>query len=189
MKVFIAALFLLFSTLARAGIVDRVIYAGDTPLASDCRVTQTGPMELTVMPCSWTITGEARIVPKEKVPDLKGAMARGEVEMMPDGKRVRGWLKNRNGSFVRKRQTYRVIPKAVLTITAGQKYVIYMLKGPGQTMNIALMDPEDPRPDTFIDYLIFEFDVPAGTTDLSTIILEVFTVRPNFAPRKGLFEK
>ena len=172
-----------------AAITERIIYAGNTPLASDCRVTQTGPMELTVMPCSWTITGEARIVPREKVPDLQGAIARGEVELMPDGKRVRGWLKNKNGSYIRKQATYQVIPKAVLTIVAGQKYVVYMLQGPGQTMNIALMDPEDPRPSTFINYLVFQFVVPAGTTDLGTITLEVFTVRPDFPPAKGLFEK
>ncbi|KKL79491.1 hypothetical protein LCGC14_2014320, partial [marine sediment metagenome] len=41
-----------------AAITERIIYAGNTPLASDCRVTQTGPMELTVMPCSWTTTGD-----------------------------------------------------------------------------------------------------------------------------------
>ncbi|HEB27639.1 MAG TPA: hypothetical protein ENI05_07655 [Porticoccus sp.] len=173
-----------------AAITERIIHAGNTPLASDCQVTQTSFMELTVLPCFWTTTGQARIVPKEKVPDLVGAIARGEVEMLPDGKRVRGWLINKDGSFVSKRKTYRVIPKAVLTVVAGQTYIVYMLRAPGQNrMNIVLMDSEDPRPSTFINYLVFEFDVPFGTIDLSTVPLEVFTVRPNFPPAKGLFEK
>ena len=192
-----------------AAITERVIHAGDTPLASDCRVTQTGPMELTVMPCFWTTTGEARIVDVTKaignfadntlptfkerftsgIQELEHRVAAGEIEYMPDGKRIRGWLKNKDGSIIRKKATYRVAPKTVLTIVAGQKYVVYMLRGPGQTMNVALMNPADTRPSTFIDYLVFKFDVPVGTTDLNTITLEVFTVRPNFPPRKGLFEK
>ncbi|KKM22845.1 hypothetical protein LCGC14_1621180 [marine sediment metagenome] len=190
MKTFIAILIALFlGGSAQAAITERVIYAGDTPLASDCQVTQTGLMELTVMPCFWTTTGQARIVPKEKVLNLTGAISRGDVEMLPDGKRVRGWLIDKQGNIIERSATYRVTPKAVLTITAGQKYVVYMLQGPGQTINIALMDPADRRPNTFIDYLVFNFNVPAGTTDLSAVAIEVFTVRPNFPPAKGLFEK
>ncbi len=200
LKTLIISLSLLFigagGSWVSAAITERVIYAGDTPLASDCRVMQTGPMELTIMPCFWTTTGEARIFSAwqsirawiDNGP-LAEAISTGRAEWMPDGRRIRGWLTDKQGNIIERSKTYWVVPKAVLTIVAGQKYIVYMLKGLGQTMNIALMNPSDPSPETVINYLIFKFDVPAGTTDLSTITLEVFTVRPNLPPRKGLFEK
>ena len=191
----ISLLFALFlGGVAQATIIERVIYAGDTPLASDCLVTQTGPMELTVMPCFWTTTGQARIL--GPIDSLIAATGIGTVaRALREGKaewhynRVRVWLRDKQDNIIERSVTYQVTPKAVLTIVAGQKYAVYMLQGPGQTMTITLMDPEDPRPSTFINYLVFRFDVPTGTTDLSTITFEVFTVRPDFPPAKSLFEK
>lgn len=181
-----------------AAITERVIYAGDTPLESDCQVTQTGPMEITVMPCFWTTTGEARILTPSIIEWAAAKLGQGafgraigqnRAEWMPDNKRIRGWLVDSQGNIIERSVTYRLGQLAVLTITAGQKYRAYMVDGPGNTMTIFLMDPIDPLPFGFINYLIFKFDVPAGTTDLSTVTLEVFTVRPDFPPAKGLFEK
>ena len=198
MKILIVALLLLLlgggTDWVSAGITERVIYAGDTPLASDCQVTQTGFMELTVMPCFWTTTGEAKIL--GPIASFVAATGIGLVaQALREGKaewhhnRVRVWFRDKHGNIIERSVTYQVTPKVVLTMVAGQKYVVYMLRGLGQTMNIALMDPADPLPSTFINYLVFAFDVPFGTIDLSTVTLEVFTVRPHFPPAKSLFEK
>lgn len=189
-KVIISLVFwFLFAASGQARIVERTIYAGDTPLRSDCTVSQSGPMELTIVPCFWTITGQAKIVDRGKVSGLEGRTLRGEVEMMADGKRVRGWMKREDGTVVRKSVKYRLALMSVFSITAGGRYVLYMVNTVGQAMNVVLMSADDPRPATFIDYLVFPFDVPAGTTDLTTIDMEVFTVKPGFPLPKDIFTR
>ena len=182
------ALVFLLVGVANAVIVERVIYAGDTPLTSNCTVTQTGPMELAVSSCSWTTTGQSKVVAREKVPNLANEIAADRVVMMPDGKRVRGWLKDKGGNIIERSRT-RVLAPTVLNIIAGEEWVVYMVDGPGVTMNLILQPWDVKSPGGLIDYLIMPFKVPLGTTDLSVINIEVFTVRPDFPPAKGLFEK
>ena len=179
-----------------AAVTERVIHAGDTPLFSDCMVTQTGPMELTITPCTFTTTGEARIFSAwqsirawiDNGP-LAEAISTGRAEWMPDGRRIRGWLTDKQGNIIEKSVTWRLPTAAIITVTPGDTYFIYLVKKAGVTMETALVPVSDSSPVGYIHFLAFEFDVPAGTTDLSSIAIEVFTVRPNFPPAKGLFEK
>ena len=190
MKTLIIGLFflLLLPFLSQATITQRIIHAGDTPLFSDCAVTQTGPMELSVATCRWTTRGEAGIAPKEKVSDLSNKIAAGQAEMMPDGKRARWWLTDNQGNIIDKSRT-RVLPPTVLSISAGNTWVVYMVDGPGVTMTLRLQPWTGISPEGVLNYLLMPFKVPAGTTDLNTIDIEVFTVLPGFPAPKGLFEK
>ena len=172
-----------------AAITQRIIHAGDTPLASNCQVAQTGPMQLTVSACSWTTTGQAKIVHESKVPNLKNEIAAGRVERMPDGVRVRGWLRNAQGNIIEKSRTRFIPAKIILNIVAGETWVAYLVNGPGRTMVVTLQKRGEPRPTGTLDYILFPFVVPAGTTDLSAINIQVFTVLPGFPPAKGIFEK
>ncbi len=179
-----------------AAITEQTIYAGDTPMFSNCSVEQTGPMELTVMPCSWTTPGLARVFSiLESLPaqiglgELGKALRENKAEWLPGHQRVRVWWRDAEDNIIKKSRTRVLSVPKVLTITAGTFWVVYMVDGPGVTMDIVLQPWKVERPDNTLDYLIFEFDVPVGTTDLNTIDLEVFTVRPDFPPAKGIFEK
>ena len=180
----------------RAEIVERVVYAVDTPLASDCRVTQTGLMELMVMPCSWTTVGEARVFSVAKsIPaqlgfgPLAGAISQGKAEWMPNGLQVRAWLRDKNGDIVSRSERLSLPISAVITVPAGNTYFIYLVRKAGPIMEAILLPVSAPRPDNYVHILAFEFEVPIGTTDLSEVTIEVFTVRPGKKPKKGLFEK
>ncbi len=197
MKTLIISLLLLFlSGIAQAAITERIIYAGDTPLTSDCRVTQTGPMKLTVMPCSWTTTGEARILgPIDSLVAATGfgpvakALREGNAEWHHN--RVRVWLRDKQGNIIEKSRRRILSLATTLTITAGKRWAIYLLDGPGVTMIPTLVewDGLSGRPSDMLDYIVLPFLVPLNTIDLNTITIEVFTVRPDFPPAKGLFEK
>ncbi len=196
MKILGTFLALLFSVTVQAAISDRVIYSGDTPLASDCKVVQTGPLELTVAPCSFTTTGQARVFGRvQSMPALIGvgplatAVREGRAEWMQGGHRIRGWLTDKQGNIIERSVTWRLPTAAIITVTPGDTYFIYLVKKAGVTMETALLPVSSPRPTGYIHYLAFEFTVPLGTTDLSGIEIEVFTVRPDFPPAKGLFEK
>ncbi|KKL90961.1 hypothetical protein LCGC14_1899480 [marine sediment metagenome] len=197
MKILVLLLLLLFlpggGTGVFAAITERVIYAGDTPLASDCQVTQTGFMELTVMPCFWTTTGEAKIL--GPIASFVAATGIGLVaQALREGKaewhhnRVRVWFRDKHGNIIERSVTYQVGQGSADHNSRTEVQSLHV-DGPGNTMTIFLMDPIDPLPFGFINYLIFKFDVPFGTIDLSTVTLEVFTVRPHFPPAKSLFEK
>lgn len=191
MKTFIfGVLFLFFSSIpSQAALVDRVIFAGDTPLASTCTVAQTGPMELTVFPCSFTTTGQARIVSKGRVADLPNKIAEGRAEMMPDGKRVRGWLRDRQGNIIEKSKRLFLPTPAVTTVPTGNTYFLYLVEKAGPTLGVVLLSMSDARPEKYVHYLAFEFTVPVGTTNLSSIAIEVFTVKSGFPAPKGIFEQ
>ncbi|KKL25629.1 hypothetical protein LCGC14_2403380 [marine sediment metagenome] len=200
MKKLIISLLLLFLGgvygVVSAGITERVIYAGDTPLFSDCNITQTGPMELTVAPCTFTTTGEAKIFnifesigARLGVGRLAKAITENRAEMMKDGMRVRGWLINKQGNIIERSVTWRLPTTKIIAVIPDETYFIYLVKKVGVTMGTALLPVSSPRPADYIHHLAFEFTVPLGTTNLSGIEIEVFTVKPNFAPAKGLFEK
>jgi len=172
-----------------AVITQRIIHAGDTPLASTCVVTQAGPMELTISKCAFTTTGQAKIVDESKVPSLKNEIAAGRVERMPDGKHVRGWLRDRQGNIIEKSKTHVRNAATTVTVPGPGWWVIYLLDGPGVNLDVVLQLWEDPRPANFVEYIVMPFVVPVGTANLNQVDLEVFTVLPGFPAPKGLFEK
>ena len=173
----------------QAGLVEQDIYAATTLLASTCTVIQTGPMQLTIPPCSWTTTGLSRIVSREKVPNLTNEIAAGRVEMTPNG-RVRGWLRDKTGNILEKSRT-RILPSSVtFNITAGM-WAIYLVDGPGVTMvpTLVAWSNSSKDPAGTLDYLVLPFPVPVGTTDLSGITIEFHVIKPGVRPAKGVFEK
>ena len=192
----------------RAAITQRIIHAGDTPLFSDCVVTQTAPLTLRIETCMWRTTGQARIVDAAKVvgiladknlldessrirsglKELNLRVDAGEMEYMPDGKRIRGWLKNKDGSFVGKSENRVLTPITIVWPADGQTHLVYLVGGPGATMQAELALHGETQPAGFIDFLIFETLVPVGATDFVTDV-EVFTVLPGFPAPKGMFEK
>lgn len=190
------ALTLLFESIGFGAVVERVIHSGDTPLFSDCKVTQTGPMELTVAPCTFTTTGEAKVFGvAESLPAMVGigplanALREGKAEWMSGSLRVRAWLRNGQGNIIERSRT-RFLPVAAVTVVpAGNVYFLYLIEKPGPTLGVVLMSTSSPRPLNYIHILAFDFTVPVGTTDLSGIEIEVFTVKPGFPPSKGLFQK
>ena len=188
--VLLVALFLGSGTdRVQAALIERAIFAGDTPLLSTCTVTQSGPMELTVAPCSFITTGQSRIVEKSKVKNLPNEIAAGRVEMMSDGKRVRGWLRDKAGNIIEKARALFLPVSAVTIIPTGNTYFLYLVEKAGPTLGVVLLSESDPRPVNYVHFLAFAFTVPAGTTDLSGITIEVFTVKPGFPPARGIFER
>ncbi len=174
---------------ALAVITQRIIHAGDTPLTSTCLVMQTAPMELTISKCAFTTTGQARIVHQSRVPSLKNEIAAGRVERMPDGKRVRGWLRDRQGNIIEKSKTHILNVATTVIVPGPGRWVVYLTDGPGTNLNVVLQLFDDQRPSNYIEFIVMPFVMPVGTTDLSSIDIEVFTVLPGFPASKGLFEK
>ena len=197
MKTTFALIFLLlFSFRAQADIVDQVTYAGDTPLFTDCRIIQTGPMELTVEPCTFTTTGNAKIFDALRalpaqigVGKLAQAIRDGKAEWMLNNLWIRAWVQDKQGNIIERSVTYHLPVAAVLTIVPGDEYYIYLQKAGGVTMVAVVVPNRHKMALATVHPLSYEITVPAGTTDLSTITIEVFTVKPDFPPRKGLFEK
>ena len=177
-----------------AAMTQRIIHAGDTPLFSDCNITQTGPMELTVTPCTFTTTGEAKIVSRlDSAFALTGlgpvaeALREGKAEW--HGNRVRAWLRDKNGNIIERSATYHLPVASLITVPPGDTYFVYLVKNPGLKMEAILLPANAPRPANYVHHLAFEFAVPPGTTNLSGIEIEVFTVLSGSAPTKGMFEK
>ncbi len=198
MKRIILSLFFWFllGGFAQADIVERVIYAADTPLFNDCSVTQTGLMELTIAPCSFTTTGQARVFSVIKslpaklgIGELARALDRGEAEWLPGNMRVRAWLKSKNGDIIARSERLLLTIPSILVIPAGDTYFIYLVRKAGPIMEAVLLPVSAPQPDNNVHILAYEFEVPIGTTDLSEVIIEVFTVKSGKKPKKGMFEK
>ncbi len=196
-RLFITCLLLILITpaLLRADIVERITYSGDTLLKSTCTVTQTGPMELTFTACKWTTTGRSKLFSVlESMPaqlglgELGEAIKQGKAEWSHGRTRVRAWLRDKQGNIIERSRT-RVLTPTVLAITAGATWVVYMVDGPGVTMNLVLEKWNGTQLAGSLDYLLLPFEVPAGTIDLSGIKIEVFTVKSGRKPPKGLFEK
>lgn len=194
----LAVLLFMFDGVGLGAVVERVIYSGDTPLASTCAVIQTGPMELTVAPCSFTTTGEAKIIIPDPITwaaalvglgSLGRAIAENKAEWMPDGFRIRGWLVNGQGNIIERTKT-RLLPVAAVTaVPVDNTYLLYLVEKAGPILGVVLLSMNDPRPANYVHILAFKFEVPVGTTDLNTVTIEVFTVKSGFPPPRGLFEK
>jgi len=177
-----------------AAITQRIIHAGDTPLASTCKVTQTGPMQLTLSTCSWTTTGEGKILDRfESAFAALGvglaAQALRENKAEWHGSRVRVWLRDKQDNIIERSRTRMLSVDVVLNIVAGETWVVYLVDGLGVTMNAVLLKNKELRPAGILDYILLPFTVPVGTTNLNTINIEVFTVLPGFPAPKGMFEK
>ncbi len=177
-----------------ASIGQRIIHAGDTPLASTCTVAQTGPMELTVSKCSFTTTGQAKILSRldsafamTGLGEVAQALQEGKAEW--HGSRVRVWLRDKQGNIIERSKTHVRNVATTVTVPGPGQWVVYLIYGPGINLNVVLQLWSDPRPTNYVEYIVMPFVVTVGTTNLNTINLEVFTVLPGFPPPKGMFEK
>jgi len=169
---------------------NRIIYAGDTPLFSDFTVTQTGPMQLTISGGDFWITGQARIVDKHKVPS--DFFDDGRAERMPDGKRVRVWLQDKQTKQIMdKSKRRKIVGQTVVNITSHptktKEYRIDLESPTDIVMQIKIKSwlenqPVDKYGPNYTHFIVLPFTIPAGTTDLSGIDIEVFTVLPGFPP-------
>ena len=180
----------------QARITKRVIHAGDTPLFSDCTVTQTGPMQLTVKPCTFVTTGRAKIfdviraLPAQiGVGELAKALREDKAEWMPDGLRVRGWIQDEKGKIIDKSTSYHLLTKGVINITTPGVYVILLMKSSGFNMDVVLASSYSPSMVNYVHILALEFDVPLGTINLSDVDIILYTVKPGHRPKKGIFEQ
>ena len=192
----ISLLLLLFGGTAQAAITERVIHAGDTPLTNSCTVVQTAPLELTVFPCTFTTTGEAKIfnvieslLAQTGIGQLAKAIQENKAEWMPGGLRIRAWLRTEFGDVIERSVMWNLPVTSVITFTPGDTYYLYLVKKAGVTMGVIALPVTAPRPAGYIHYLAFEIVVPLGTTDLNSVNIEVFTVKPGHAPTKSLFKK
>ena len=191
---FLLSLLLVSST--QAGISERIIYAVDTLLASTCTITQTGPMELTILPCTFTTTGDSKILSVfNSLPahtglgELARAIRQGKAQWTPGGLRLRVWFQDKQGKVIEKSVTYHLLTTNTITVSPGNTYFIYLIKTARTTMKAWLVLESEPRPTGYINDLVSEFTVPLATTNLTNIEIKVFTVRPDFPPAKGMFEK
>jgi len=176
-------------------IKQRIIYSGDTPLFSDFAVTQTDPMQLTISGGDFQITGQAKILEKKKVP--ADFLADGRAELMPDGKRVRVWLQDKVTKQIKDKSKRRTIlgqttVNAVAHPTKSKTYRVD-LRSPSDIVMLVqvqswLEDEPEPITSDLTHTLVFPFVVPPGTTDLSGIDIEVFTVLPGFPPETPEWE-
>ena len=139
------------------------IYAGDTSLAISIVVEQTGPMQLTIRAGSFTTTGQRR---KDK-----------------DGK----WL-----AWIEESKTYTLVTDEVVNITSdpnfSKDYDIDLISR-GVDTDILVRSVLNDGIEEFAPYpagwkqvhdLILPFTVPAGTTDLASVDIYVWTVLPGF---------
>lgn len=178
---------------AEAGIVNRVIYAGETPLASTCAASLTGLMQITIPACSFTTTGESRVISPEKVTaEIETWISNGKAARMPNG-RVRVWLQKRDGTVHEKSRTATLLSDAVLNIPTPLVNTLHRA-ALGVTSGVAFImvqsstnggrswSPAPPAGWRLVHILIFPFLVPAGDTDLTDNTIEVFGVLPGFPP-------
>lgn len=171
-------------------IQQRIQYAGDTPLASTLSIEETGAMQLTVRAGSFTTTGEARIVNASSVEDPDALVAAGKAEWLPDNKRLRIWLIDQNGNFIEKSASHILSNDVIFNISSDStddklysiEFGLYnnlpdvlcrsQLAGEGITQ--APVGWETVQQ-------LSEFIIPANTTNLANIIINVYTVLPGFS--------
>ena len=175
----------------------RLIYAGDTPLACTLQVEQTGPLTLTVRAGSLTTTGEARIVrPAEGEAEAVAAkVATGDAEWLPDGERLRVWLRDAQGGFVSKARRYTLAADVALPIVpdAGEaKEYLAELAVNGASVDVLLRGhflgdarPAVPAGWQPVHWLVGPFVVPTGATSLAAVEIPVFGVMAGFPPGTG----
>jgi len=174
-----------------ATIMQRTIYSGHTPLFSDCAAVQTAPMELTIAPCIFTTTGRAKVhsviasLPAQAgLGQLGQAIREDKAEWY--GNRVRAWIRDSEGNIIERAVTY-ILPAAKsIIVPPGDTYYLNLIKVGSVVMDVVLRPTSaPPRPANYIHVLAIEFVVPLGTTDLSSVKIEVFTVIPGSAPSKS----
>ena len=195
--------FLLIAFLASpaiAGVVQRIIYAGETPLASTCTASLTGPMQITIPACSFTTTGQARVMPMtdSNRAQLRDYLSKNMAEKHPDG-RIRVWLQKKDGTIHERSRTVTLSVGTVLDIPTPVVNTLYQAglgikAGVGSVFLQSSIDggntwtPAPPMGWNFVHILIFPFLVPSGDFDLSDDPIEVFTVLPGFPAGTGPLE-
>lgn len=172
-----------------------LIYAGDTPLASTIAVDQTGPMQLTVRAGSVTTTGQARI--RRYDPRVHDAtIASGKAELLPDGKRVRGWHQDRTGNPIEMSRTYTLASDTVVALTSDlTRFVAYDVDLIAQGVNVGvhvkrkIIGVEEyggPPPGwKKLHELLFEFVLPPGVATVTPIDIFALIVKPGFPEGTG----
>lgn len=194
------ACFLWLASTLQAGVVQRRIYAGDTPLASTCAASLTGPLQITIPACSFTTTGEARIREyRFSIPDnMQQRINAGKAEIITNGlihKRVRVWLEKQDGTLQERSRTVTTSTDTVLSITMPLVDTYYRV-GLGVNSGVAsillqssadkrVWAPAPPAGWRLVHLLIFPFLVPAGDLDLSDNTIQMFTVLPGFPSGTG----
>ena len=170
-----------------------LIYAGDTPLALTIIVEQTGPMQLTVRAGSFTSTGQARIRPYTLADDA--LIAAGFAESLPDRQRVREWIERRDGTLD-KAKTYTLAVEQVINLTSDPlkpvAYDVDLISNGTQTgvlvkrKVVGVEEYSDPPLGwQKVHELLFEFVLPPGCADVTTIDIYALTVKPGFPSGTG----
>ena len=166
------------------------IYAGNTPLACSVLVEQTGPMELTVRAGSFTTTGQARI--RQYDPQVHDSLiASRKCELLPDGKRIRGWIQDKIGKPIDISRTYRLPTDRVITLTSDPtRTVAYNIDLIGQNTIadvhvkrriVGVEEYSPPAPGwSRIHELLFEFMLPSGAANITPIDIFTLTVKSGF---------
>jgi hypothetical protein len=177
------------------GIVDRVIYAGKTPLFSDFVVTQSGPMQLEISGGEFQITGQAKhFDPSDVPPEF---FSDGRAEMDDEGK-ARVWLQDKVTKQLKdKSKRRRIAETTTVNITADlsktKSYRIDLRSPSDIEMLIqtqSWLDGERaPATEDLTHTLVFPFKVPVGTTNLNDLKIEVFKVLPGRQPAPLPWEK
>ena len=192
LKLFFYFLFIWQSS-AQADIVDRVIHAGETPLASSCTVSLTGPMQLTISGCSFTTTGYYHTVPANKAPaNVHGLIASGKAEKLADG-RIKVWLQNKDGTVFEKSRTIilssdvainiPILPEAAWhRITLGVSASVGSVVAQSWTATTRRWLPDPPVGWEPIHILMLEFLVPAFQNNLNNITIQAIKILPGFPP-------
>ncbi len=180
-------------TVTNAQIVNRSIYARETSLASTCLAILTGPMQITIPACSFTTTGQARVLSQtdSNRDQLEDLLSKNMAEKTSDG-RIRVWLQKKDGTVEDRSRTVTlsanviqtIVPlaadtyyRAALGIEAGMANILWQSSTDQRTWL-----PTPPASWSLIHILIFPFLVPAGDTSLFNNRIEVFTVLLGFPP-------
>jgi hypothetical protein len=172
-----------------------LIYAGDTPLVCTITVEQTGPMRIVVRAGIFTTTGQARILDYDPVAH-DPFIADGRAETLPDGKRVRIWLQDKNGAPIDKAATHRLGADQVIDVTSDPQravaYKVDLFSDGAQTdvlvkrKVIGIEQYGDPPPDwQKVHELLFAFGLPPACADITPLDIYALTVKPGFPDGTG----
>jgi hypothetical protein len=171
-------------------LLERVVYAGDTPLLSELRVSQVGPLRLRIAAGRFRTTGEARV--EIERPEHDALVKAGKAERLGDG-RVRAWLLDERGEPIEPAREY-AVPDTDLDIPQAAEdraYGVWLCTDGVQVrpMLRRVQGVTAPLPAPWRECcsfpIVLTFVVPVGTTDLRDIPIEVLTVKPGFPAGTG----
>lgn len=172
---------------------ERVIYAGETPLASSIRVAVAGPRALVVRAGVWTTTGQARVVACTAAnrAALAALVAADGAEWLADGVWARVWQCDAAGQIVERARTYQLAGEVVLALPPPAAVPRWArgelgLLGETVTARLAVRGAGEPYAAPagwrLVAVLVEEFALPAGAADLAALQPVALAVRPGFPP-------